>query len=174
MIEIIAQIIGIMAAAVSIISYQCKNNKALYILQGLSGLLFALNFLLLGAVTAAYMNIINLFRGTLFSFGKKLHKLPVSIALIAGYIVVTIITYEDFLSIVILLAVICGTLSMATRNGKTIRIVQFAICSPSWLVHNIIKFSIGGIITEVFSMLSIIISFLRYGKNGFEKQDDDI
>ena len=49
-IEIVAQIIGIAAMAFNIISYQGKKQSTVIALQLVGGALFAINFLMLGAV----------------------------------------------------------------------------------------------------------------------------
>ena len=67
----IAQGIGVVAAALTILSFQFKKNKSLYLLQAVSGLLFSINFLMLGAYTAACLNFINLFRGGLLAGGAR-------------------------------------------------------------------------------------------------------
>ena len=52
MITILAQVISIFAAAFNIFSYQMKDNRRLYLSKGISGVLFALQFFLLGNLTA--------------------------------------------------------------------------------------------------------------------------
>ena len=59
---------------------------------------------------------------------------------------------------------------MWRANGKHIRYFQVTLMSPAWIVHNIFNFSLGGILCESFNMISTIISFIRYGKDGFENR----
>lgn len=170
MIEIIAQILGILGTTAAFISFQLKGNKKFFILQALSGSLFALNFLLLGAYTGCLLNFINIYRGAVMAGGKKLHKLPFLISIQAIYIIATIFTYTNVFSLIALIAQLVGTFAMWSNNGKTIRMLQLFCVSPLWLVHNIFVFSIGGIICEVFNIGSIIISLVRFGASGFEKE----
>ena len=65
-IEIIAQIIGIFAMLFNILSYQCKRQKAVIAMQLFGGLLFAVNFLMLGALVGGILNIIAVLRAILF------------------------------------------------------------------------------------------------------------
>ena len=51
--EIIAQTLGIIGFIFAVISFQEKKNKRFFIEQGLSGLFFAANFFMLGAISAA-------------------------------------------------------------------------------------------------------------------------
>ena len=72
-------------------------------------------------------------------------------------------------SILVGIAQLAGTVVMYISNGKIIRIVQNAYISPAWMVYNIYTISIGGILCEAFNMVSVVVSFIRYGKDGFEK-----
>lgn len=167
--EILAQIIGILGTCAAFISFQLKENKKFFILQATSGLMFALNFLLLGAPTGCVLNLINIYRGAVMAGGKRLHKLPFLISIQAIYIIATVFTYTNIFSVIALTAQLIGTFAMWSGSGKTIRILQLFCVSPLWLVHNIFVFSIGGIVCEVFNIVSIIVSLIRFGKKGFEK-----
>jgi hypothetical protein len=60
---------------------------------------------------------------------------------------------------------------MWTRNGKTIRVSQLAVVSPLWLLYDLLipTPSLGGILCEVFNIVSVIVSFVRFRKTGFDK-----
>ena len=167
--ENLAQIIGILGTCAAFISFQLKENKKFFIVQATSGLMFALNFLLLGAPTGCVLNLINIYRGAVMAGGKRLHKLPFLISIQAIYIIATVFTYTNIFSVIALTAQLIGTFAMWSGSGKTIRILQLFCVSPLWLVHNIFVFSIGGIVCEVFNIGSIIVSLIRFGKKGFEK-----
>ena len=172
--EIVAQAAGIVGFLLAAYSFQEKNNKRFFIEQGLSGLMFFLNFLLTGAVSAALFNLVNLVRGVLYAKnGKRVWKLVLLEALYTAcfvYALVPIIHngFEIFLSGITYVALVLMTVLMWRGNGKHIRYAQFAFVSPAWIVHNIFHFSLGGILCEVFNMVSVVISFIRYGKNGFD------
>ena len=81
--EIIAQVIGIVAAAISISSFQFKNNKTLFTLRAIASILFALNYFLIGAITAAILNAINIVCMLLMLYGER-HRyiaIPIGLAL---------------------------------------------------------------------------------------------
>ena len=171
MYNFIAQGVGLMGAAVIILSYQCKKNQLLFLMQGLGGLLFAVNFLMLGATTAAFLNLVNLFRGAMLAWGNRFKSHWFAAGLIADYTVVTVFTFESWVSVLILVAQIVSTLTMWSRRGKWIRIGQLALVSPAWLINNIVCFSVGGIITESISILSVIVSLIRYRGHFEEKKE---
>ena len=165
-----ARIISLIAAGITIFSFQMKDNKRLFLLQALSGLLFAISFALPGNWSGAWMNIINIFRGGILAAGRKWSNPYVFIIIEALYIVAGIATYAGWLSLLVMCAQLIGTIAMWTRNGRTIRILQFCVISPSWLIYNIFTLNIGGIITEIFGIVSVIVSIIRFGWNGFEDE----
>ena len=134
-----------------------------------------MNFILIGAISAALFNITNLVRGALFSKNdKKRWKLIVILSMYSlcfVFALTKILNYplQIFLSVLTCLALEIMSVLMWQGNGKRIRYGQFFIVSPSWIIHNIFNFSLGGILCEVFTMISVVISFIRYGKVGFEK-----
>lgn len=173
--EMVAQTFGIAGLILAVYSFQEKNNKKFFTAQGLSGLMFSLNFILIGAVSAALFNITNLVRAALLL--KNDHKpwrlivIEILYSLCFAFSISTIRNnaFQIFLSSLIFFSLIIMTVLMWKGNGKNIRYGQFAISSPAWIIHNIFNFSLGGILCEIFSMMSVIVSFIRYGKNGFEK-----
>ena len=174
-IEIIAQGFGILGLIFSALSYQEKSNKRFFIKQGLAGLMFSVNFILIGAVSGALFNMANLVRGAVFAKkGKKVWQLVTVLGLYTICFAVALCMmlgnpFQIFLSALTYSTLQLMSVLMWKGNGKHIRYGQFFISSPSWLVHNTFNFSLGGILCEVFMMMSVIISFIRYGKDGFEK-----
>ena len=167
---IISQIFGILGLLFSVLSYQEKNNKKFLIIQGISGFMFFMNFILIGAVSAALFNLVNLVRGIIFSKEEK--KKTGMYIVTALYVIcfaislVTIISkpFKIFLSSFTFLTLLLMTFLMWRGNPKHIRYGQLFASSPSWLIHNIFNFSLGGILCEVFTIVSVIISFIRFGK----------
>ena len=53
------------------------------------------------------------------------------------------------------------TFGFRSNNAKTIR--RFALISaPSWLAYNLVFISVGAIICEVISLVSIIVGIIRF------------
>ena len=71
-IEIIAQAIGILAMVFNILSYQGKKQKTVITLQLFGGLLFAVNFWMIGAKVGGILNVIAVIRALIFLFKDKL------------------------------------------------------------------------------------------------------
>lgn len=182
--EIAAQIISLIAAAINIASFQMKDNKRLFLCKGISGALFSANFFLLGNTTAGALNAVNLLRGSVLAGGDKWHKTRWLLLIQGLYVTCCILTigksrtaiggvvFSLIVSLLATAAQLTETFFHWGRNGKHIRLAQLFIFSPFWLFNNIVTGSIGGIITEVFGIGSVIISIVRYGIDGFEVQEN--
>ena len=179
MLNILAQIISLAAAAFNIFSYQMKDNRRLFLAKGISGALFALNFIMLGNFTAGALNAVNLLRGAVLAGGEKWHKKRWLFLVQGLYLLCCVVTFGKshtmlggavLAMVVSLLATVSQLVETAIlwgNNGKHIRIAQISFISPFWLFNNIVTGSVGGIITEVIGMCSVVISFIRFGWNGF-------
>ena len=171
--ELAAQIIGLVAAAFNIYAFQMKGNKYLYLLRAIGGTLFAISFFLKGAPTAALLNLACLLQGAILAVGPKWTNRYTLALVLAIFLGVGIFTYDGWLTILITVAQLVGAVAMFSRNGRVIRLSNFFFVSPIWLVNNILVFSLGGIITEGVTLVSILISFLRFGWNGFEDRETE-
>ena len=173
--EIIAQVFGLVGLVIIVSSFQCKKNRNFFLLQGIGSFAFFLNFLLINAYAGALFNLTNLVRGLLFSKeDKKAWKLILIIVLYTVcFAFSTLLVWGNWFKIFIAslpyVTLVVMSVLMWLSNGKYIRYFQVSLMSPAWIVHNIFNFSLGGILCESFNMISTIISFIRYGKDGFEK-----
>ena len=70
-----------------------------------------------------------------------------------------------------LLGQLGGTVGMWQRNSAKLRLWQLFGSSPFWLINNILVFSIGGILCEVFVITSVLISIARYGWENLKESD---
>ncbi len=179
--EIIAQVAGIFGMLLNVYSYQEKNNKRVFLWQAIGGLMFFVNFILIGAWAGALYNLTNLVRGLLLSQNdRKIWRvslinvlytiaLGVSLFFLCRDPAVSNLPFQIVLSVVPFITLVIMTVLMWLGNGKHIRLGQLLASSPSWIFHNIFNFSLGGILCEAFMMCSVIVSFIRYRKDGFEK-----
>ena len=170
--EIIGQIFGLLGTAAAIASFQMKENKKFFIFQGIMGISFVLNYLFLGELSGCFMEFFCIVRAGVFALGKKSHKWWVLMLLEGAFVAVTALTYDGWLSVVLLVVHLVGTLAMWSDNGKFIRFAQLFCVSPGWLTYNIAVFSIGGIICEVMNIVSAVVSFVRFGLDGFASVDE--
>jgi len=164
MYDIPAQLIGAVAAAIIIGSFQCKDSRWLFFFQALGAMLFSVHFALLGASTGFLLNIVALARGAILYFSnKKWARSPFWLAaLLLAFTLAVIFTWDGVLSIIPGFAMLAGTCFMWTANGKKIRYAQLFLISPFWLFYNISVLSYAGIFTETFNIISVTISLIRF------------
>lgn len=166
--ELIGQIFGIFGLILFVVSFQCKDSKKLVLVQGIGGMMFFINFLLIGAYGGAFFNLTVLVRGLLYT--KKDNKIwrPLLVELLftAAYIYSLVLVKGDILQIVLTtlpyISLLVISVLMWKENGKYIRRFQIAALSPSWLIHNIFNFTLGGILAELFNITSAIVSLVRF------------
>jgi len=175
MYEIIAQCIGVVAMTFNILSYQGKKQSTVIALQLVGGTLFAVNFMMLGATVGGLLNIIAAIRALIFLFKEKLHaqRLPWLIGFVISYIAVYILSFTIFgkpvtaFNLLIELLPVIGmtALSIGFRRENASDIRKFGlISSPSWLIYNIAVGSIGAIICETITLISIVLGMIRHDK----------
>ena len=164
--DVIIQGIGILGMVFAILSFQCKSNKIFFVMQGLSGASFSLHFFLLCNPTAGYINMINILRGYTFGYTKGRLRNLLTLAVTLLYTVSSLLTYDSWVSVLLMVVQISATAVMWTDNPHAIRYLQVFFVSPSWLYQNVLTGSIGGVICECFNMVSVLISFFRFGFRG--------
>lgn len=73
------------------------------------------------------------------------------------------LTWDGWRSVLPVAANIAATIGGYTRNGRTIRVVGMFINSPLWIIYNGIVGSWAGILDEIVTEASMILSIYRYG-----------
>ena len=162
--NILIQAIGLIGTVLFFLSFQCKSNKNLFRVQFLSYLFYTVHLILLGAITGGISYIINTFRS--FFLGSKIEfarskKMCVIICIMQ--LIALAITWSGWISLLPVAANIAATVGGYTHNARKIRIVGMFVNSPLWIIYDIIVGSWAGILDEVVSEISMIISIIRYG-----------
>lgn len=170
--EIIAQGFGILGLIIIVASFQFKENKKFFTMQGLGSIFFFLNFIMIGAVAGALFNLTNFVRGMLFLNRDKRWKLVVVEILYTACFVFSIFSVggdliKIFFSALPYVALIFMSICMWKGNGKHIRLSQAIYMSPAWIIHNIYNFTLGGLVCEVINMVSSVVALVRYKQSGF-------
>lgn len=162
-ITILAQAVGILALITAVISFQQRDIKKLILCQLLSNITFGIHFAMIGAYTGSVLNIISALRAVVFYFkGKKAWaSLPAWPWIFIGlFAVSTAFTWEGALSILPFLGCAVYTYSLNLKNASLARKFIW-LSSPMWLVYNAASGSVGGAVTEIINLFSIIIAVLR-------------
>lgn len=169
---ILIQGIGFLGTIFYFASYQCKENKTLFRVQFVSYVLYTTHLLLLGAVTGGISYILNTIRSFCLGSDNKFLNSNAMCWIICILQVLTLaLTYDGWVSILPVVANIASTIGGYTHNAQKIRAAGMFINSPLWIIYDIIVGSWAGILDEVLSELSMIISVIRYGWKNLDKVD---
>ena len=171
--HIFIQVIGFVGTVLFFVSFQCKNNKNLFRVQFLSYLFYTIHLILLGAFTGGISYIINTFRslclGSRWEFAQR-KEMCVFICLLQ--IAALYFTWSGWISILPVAANIATTIGGYTHNARKIRLAGMLINSPLWIIYDVIVGSWAGILDEVVSEASMVLSIIRYGWADLDKVED--
>lgn len=114
-----------------------------------------------GHTPARFLDFICLIRG--FGYAVERNRKPYFTLILSCSLILaaTALTYDGYLSLLTCAALLTSSVGMFTGRPTGMRILQFTVVSPGWLIYNICTFSIGGILCEAFNMLSILVYFIR-------------
>ncbi len=161
---VMIQAIGFLGTIIFFLSYQCKSNKNLFRVQFISYSLYTIHLLMLGAITGGFSYILNTVRSLCLGSKNDFFKGKIMCVIICALQMITLyFTWNGVISILPIIANIATTIGGYTYNGKTIRMVGMLINSPLWIIYNILVGSWAGIMDEIVSEISMIISIVRYG-----------
>ena len=158
------QAIGIFGTTLFFLSYQCKSNKNLFRVQFVAYLCYTTHLLMLGAVTGGISYVLNTLRS--FCLGSKYPFLKgkwMCVIICALQVAALIFTWDGWWSILPIVANMAATIGGYTHNPRKIRVAGIFINSPLWIIYDIIVGSWAGIIDEIVTEASMLISIYRYG-----------
>lgn len=168
-----AQFLALLGAVLFFLSYQCKTNRKLYMLQFFSYVFYTIHFFLLGAMTGSISYLLNLAR-SLFLAGKwsfaRSNKMCVILCSLQT--AVAVITWGGWISLLPVCANLASTIGGYTHNAQKIRIATMVFNSPLWIIYNLIVGSWVGVLDELCGEVSAFISIRRYGWKNLDKVRD--
>lgn len=170
---ILIQGIGFAGTILFFLSYQFKSNKSLFRVQLVSYLCYTVHLLLLGAVTGGMSYVLNTVRSFCLSSKSRFLKSRTMGWVICILQMVTLFfTWGGWWSILPVAANIASTIGGYTYNARKIRIAGMFINSPLWIIYDIIVGSWAGILDEIVSEASMIISIYRYGWKNLDVKEE--
>lgn len=172
MFEWFVQGIGFAALTVFILSYQIKSNRELFFMQLIGSGLFCLQFYLLDAKSGCLSLAVNMLRNALMMKYRDwdwVRKKWCPAAIAGLFAAVLILTWNGPVSLLAFAASVSSTFAYWTDSPRSIRTVNLVCASPCWLLYDVLVHSLGGIVSESLTMLSILVSFIRFGRKGPEQ-----
>lgn len=170
---ILVQIIGVIGTALYFFSFQCRENKNLFRVQLFSYIFYTTHLLLLGAVTGGVSYVINCMRSFCLQSKWEFAKSKAMCAILCGLQLITLgLTWTGWISFLPVIANIASTVGGYTKNPQKIRAAGMFVNSPLWVIYDIIVGSWAGILDEVVSEASMIISVIRFGWKNLDKVEE--
>lgn len=161
---IAAQIFGLLGATALLLSnWQKSKNKVLSLLI-IDSICYFIQYILLGAFSGAFSNIIGLIRTIIFKYKEKYKILDNKLILciiILIYIIIAILTYDGLISILPVVAAIIYTISLWQDNLRIIRIGTL-IMIVAYFIYNIVVRAYIGAIVEGILLISSILAIIKY------------
>ena len=164
-IEIIGQVISVIAVIVSFITYQMKSDRAIFITLSVATAIACVAYALLGGTVALVLNLFSIVRNICYCYrDKKIlssKAVPIVLALIMG--VLSIFTWEGAYSLFFVVGIMLNTLAMGYFNPQNLR-KSILLTSSLIMIYNLFIPSIGGTINEIVAISSAVIGLIRYAK----------
>ena len=163
--ELYANIIGIVAVVLYVLSYQQKKRLHIIVTNGISRAFYILQYILLGAFSGAVLDVV----GLLISFCaakkqmfEKRKLLPAVIVLMNVFIIAAgIASYQNGFSILSMLGVFFHTNAFWLKDEKKIRIISLLGC-PCWMIYNFASHAYGSALGDFITLFSIGTAIVRY------------
>ena len=165
MLDIIANIVGVVAVILFVLSYQMKTRKGIIICNSVSRALYVAQYLLLFAFEGAVLDVLGIVAAVLAQkkdtpFIKK-HLKSVIISVNLVMIGAGVLLYENIFSLLPVFGVLLHTGAFWLSKEKNIRIISF-LGSPFWLAYNLSSHAYGSAAGDVITMVSIASAMIRY------------
>ena len=164
-IEIIGQVISVIAVIVSFITYQMKSSRAIFITLSIATAISCVAYALLGGTVALVLNLFSIVRNISYCYrDKKFFSgtwLPIVLALIMG--VLSVFAWEGWHSVFFAVGIMLNTLAMGYFGPQNLR-KSILLTSSLIMIYNLFIPSIGGTINELVAISSAIIGIIRYRK----------
>lgn len=164
LVDVLIQGLGVLGIAASVIAFQCKKHKSIMIFRTVNESLFAVQYGLLGAFTGMAMNIVGSIRNLIFArlVEKGKSTMPLRIVFSAAFVAFALLTWDGVKSILVGVAKVVSTFAYGSPNTGVVRVLVLAT-TLTWWFYNVLVGSIAGVVCETFTVVSIVVSLIRYG-----------
>lgn len=163
MLFLLAQICGLIALILTVISVQFKTKEKIVMCFIFANIVVAIQFFLLNAITGGIISIINAIRCIIFYYYKKKDKKP-SLAILILFEIIAIVSgmmsWQNIWSILPIMVTIIYTYGLWQDNVTIIRVTT-GIAGLGWAIYDLIVMAYVGAIQEFSQLVSAIVSLVR-------------
>ena len=162
---IVATVVGVLAVAMFLLSYQQKKRKNIIIWNTISRCLYVIQYVLLGAYSGAVLDVLGAAVSVVAE--KKDHPRltrhikPIIITCNLVIVGVGLLLYENVFSLLPIAGVLLHTGAFWLRDERIIRRISL-LGSPFWFVYNLVSRAYGSCIGDLLTMVSIVVAMVKY------------
>lgn len=128
-------------------------------IQLVSGLVWTLHYILLGALSGAGFNFMTSVRNYLFVRYRK--QTWLFWVVIVAYFFTVLVTWKNWTSIFPLVASIVSTIAFWQKNPRHIRFLGLLV-PPFWFTYNLLNGSYPGMLGDMITLSSILVGIYRF------------
>ena len=161
---ILAQVLASFAILFWVISILLKNKKNILLMQVIANGIYGIEYLLLGAFSAASMNFLSFLRLLVYYFYASLNiKMPkwILFVFIALVLLFGIITYDGLISLLPIIITVLYTYAFWQNNLNVARII-YIVAAIIWIYYNYEVGAYVGIIGNALEITTGLISLIKY------------
>ncbi len=161
---ILAQVLALFAILFWVISILLKNKKNILLMQVIANGIYGIEYLLLGAFSAASMNFLSFLRLLVYYFYALLNiKMPkwILFVFIALVLLFGIITYDGLISLLPIIITVLYTYAFWQNNLNVARII-YIVAAIIWIYYNYEVGAYVGIIGNILEIITGLISLIKY------------
>ena len=171
-VNIPAQLVGVVAMVLLFLSYQSNKRLGILLFQICISICFIIHYGMLGAWSGLVINVVCFIRNLLFYQRGKYKwsdSVVLPIAICAVEVFLTVIVWRGAVDLLAIAGALLQTTALWMAKPRNTRILM-AIASPIWIVYDVFVGSYIGIVVEIVTLTSLLISAIRYD---FKKKKDD-
>ena len=161
---VLAQVLALFAILFWVISILLKNKKNILLMQVIANGIYGIEYLLLGAFSAASMNFLSFLRLLVYYFYALLNiKMPkwILFVFITLVLLFGIITYDGLISLLPIIITVLYTYAFWQNNLNVARII-YIVAAIIWIYYNYEVGAYVGIIGNALEITTGLISLIKY------------
>lgn len=157
------QVLGLLGSLIVFASVQFNNRRVILAAQAAACLMWIVHYGLLGATTAATINILSFARSVVFYFNdrKWAQSRAWLWAFLALYVVNTVLTWAGPMSLLPGIAMSMTTVALWTRDMCRTRLL-YLTNSPFWFTYDILARSYSCMVIEAIAFVSYAVAVWRF------------
>lgn len=163
---VLSQLLELLALGTTLLSYHLKTKQKIFQGMCIANILDITHYLFLGAYSGCLTKVVAFIRNLFIVFKEKHSKLNHVFFLflfLICYVVLCILTYQNYFSLLPFLAAMIYMIVVWDGNELQVKRVAF-FCYFLWLVYNISVYSIVGVLSNIISLISTYIAWKNWEK----------